>query len=193
MSLDRPPPQCALTKGGRELRRQLEAGDVPPAYRLEHRRQEERRARGCPGVEALCGWTDGELRRNSLRHRLTVWRHVRLHGCRACQVEIAMIVGVAHPAGEVQLPDQRRAAWPGHAPKRPLPPRFPSQAPLAWVSGALVVAVGLSFWLLSQHGVTDMARYRSESPPIERGRERPQPSSERATDDQAARTIIWGD
>jgi hypothetical protein len=174
-------------------RRQLEAGEVPPAYRLEHRRQEERRTRGCPDVEALCGWTDGELRRNSLRRWLTVWWHVRLHGCRACHGEITMIAAVAHPAGEAQPPDQRRATWHGHALKHTLSSLFPSQAPLAWVSGALAVAVGLSFWLLSQHGVTDMARYRSESPPIERGREPPQPSSERATDGQAVRTIIWGD
>jgi hypothetical protein len=150
-------------------RRQLEAGEVPPVYRLEHRRQGERRARGCPDVEALCGWVDGELRRNSLRRWLIVWRHVRLHDCLACQGEIAMIAAVAHPAGEVQPPDQRRAAWSGHALQRTLSSCFPSQVPLAWMSGALVVAVGLSFWLLSQHGVTDMARYRFESPPIERG------------------------
>lgn len=61
-------------------RRQIEAGEVPLAYRLEHRCQEERRDRGCPDVEALCGWVDGELRRNSLRRWLTVWQHVRLHG-----------------------------------------------------------------------------------------------------------------
>jgi hypothetical protein len=170
-------------------RRQLEAGEVPPAYRLEHRRQGERRARGCPNVEALCGWVDGELRRNSLRRWLNVWQHVWLHDCRACLGEIAMIAAVAHPAGEVQPSDQRRAAWPGHALKRILSSRFPPHVPLAWISGALVVAVGLSFWLLSQHGVTHMAGYRFESPPIERGIERPEPSSERATDGHAVRTI----
>jgi hypothetical protein len=174
-------------------RRQVEAGEVPPAYRLEHLRQEGRRDRGCPDVEALCGWVDGELRRNSVRRWLAVWRHVRLHGCRACQGEIAMIAAVARPAGEVRPPDQRRPTWPEHALKRTLSSLFPSQAPLAWVSGALAVAVGLSFWLLSQHGVRDMAGYRWESPPIETGLERPQPSSERATNGHAVRTVIWGD
>ena len=104
-----------------------------------------------------------------------------------------MIAAVAHPTGEVQPPDQRRAAWPGHALKRTLSSLFPSQVPLAWVSGALVVAVGLSFWLLSQHGVGNMAGYRWEFPPVEKARERPQPSSEDATDGHAVRTIIWGD
>ena len=88
-----------------------------------------------------------------------------------------MIAAVAHPAGEVQPPDQRWSAWPGHALKRPLSSLFSSQVPLAWVSGALVVAVGLSFWLLSQHGVRDMAGHRLESPSMEKGRERPQPSA----------------
>ena len=174
-------------------RRQFEAGEVPPAYRLENRCQEGRRDRGCPDVEALCGWVDGELRRNSLRRWLTVWQHVRLHGCRACQGQIAMIAAVVHPAGEVQPPDQRRLGWPGHALKPTRPSLFPPQAPLAWVSGTLVVAVGLSFWLLSQYSVRDMAGYQLEFPPTRGESERPQPSSEHTTDAQAVRTIIWGD
>lgn len=183
----------ALWEAMEARRRQLEAREVPPAYRLDHLRQEGRRDRGCPDVEALCGWVDGKLRRNSLRRWLTVWRHVRLEGCRACQGEIAMIAAVAHPAGEVQPPDQRWSPWPGHALKRTLSSLFPLQVPLAWVGGALVVMVGLSLWLLSQHGMKDMAGYRLEFPPTETARERPQPSSERAIDDQAVRTIIWGD
>ncbi|MGH8071067.1 MAG: hypothetical protein ACRERE_38710 [Candidatus Entotheonellia bacterium] len=174
-------------------RRQLEVGEVPPAYRLDHLRQEGRRDRGCPDVEALCGWVDGELRRNSLRRWLTVWRHVRLHGCRACQGEIAMIAAVAYPSGEVQPPDQRWSPWPWHALKRTLSSLFPSQVPLAWVSGALVVVVGLSLWLLSQHAMRNMDGYRVEFPSTKGESERPQPSSEHTTDGQAVRTIIWGD
>ena len=109
-----------------------------------------------------------------------------------------MIAAVAHPAGEVQPPDQRRLGWPGHTLKPTLSSLFPAQAPLAWVSGTLVVAVGLSFWLLSQHGVRDMADYQLEFPPMRGESERPQSSSEHVTDDhttddQAVRTIIWGD
>ena len=64
---------------------------------------------------------------------------------------------------------------------------------VAVVVGALVVAVGLSFWLFSQDDARDMAGYRWEFHTMENGRERPQPPSERATDGPAARTIIWGD
>ena len=186
-------PFDALWEAMEARRWQLEAGEVPPAYRLDHLRQEGRRDRGCPDVEALCGWVDGELLRNSLRRWLAVWRHMRLRGCRACQGEIVMIGAVAHRAGEVRPPHQRWSPWPAHALKRTPSSLFPSQAPMAWVSGALVVAVGLSLWLLSQHAARNMDGYRVKFPSTKGESERPQPSSERATDGQAARTIIWGD
>jgi hypothetical protein len=174
-------------------RRQLEAGAVPPAYHPEHLRQEQRQARGCPDVEALCGWVDGQLRRNSRRRWLAVWRHVRLQRCRACREETAMMVADAYLAGEMQPPHQRRSAWLGHARKRILSSLLPVHVPMAWVSGTLVVAVGLSLWLISQHGMRDMEGYRVTFPPMEERSERPQPSSEPTTNGQAGRPIIWGD
>jgi hypothetical protein len=97
-------PFDALWKVMEARRRQVEAGEVPPAYRSEQTRQARRRAAGCPDEEALCGWVDGQLRRNGLRRWLTVWRHVQVRRCRACQAEIAALVA-AMPS------NQRRLAW----------------------------------------------------------------------------------
>jgi hypothetical protein len=161
-----------------ETRRQpLEVGDVPSIYHPEHLRQSARRARGCPDTEALCGWVDGQLRRRNLRRWLTVWHHIRLHGCRECQKEVAMIATVVRPTGEARSSDQQWSRGREHAPKRRVSSSVPVKGPLAWVSGVSVVAVALSFWLLSQHV----------------GKERPQPPSEQALSSQAVGPIIWGD
>jgi hypothetical protein len=190
MNLDRSPPQCALTKERLELLRQLDDWFDTPMLVLAFAWL------ALLVVELVWGLTplletigtaiwavfllDFALRFALAPGKLAFLRQ-------------RWLTAVAHPAGEVQPSDQRWSAWPGHALKRPLSSLFSSQVPLAWVSGALVVAVGLSFWLLSQHGVRDMAAYRLEFPPMEKGRDRPQPASEHATDGQAVRTIIWGD
>jgi hypothetical protein len=158
-------------------RQQLEVGDVPPIYRPEHLRQSAQRARGCPDMEALCGWLDGQLRRRHLRRWLTIWRHVRLHGCRECQQEVAMIAAVVRPTREARSSDQQWSGGRERASKRSISSSVPVKGPLAWVSGVSVVAVGLSLWLFSQH----------------MGKEPPQQLSEQARSSQAAGPIIWGD
>jgi len=161
-----------------EARRQgLEVGEVPAVYHPEHLRQSARRARGCPGVEALCGLVDGQLRQINLRRWLSVWQHVRLHGCRECQKEVAMITAVVRPTGELRSADQQ---WPlrlEHVSKRSISSSMLAKGLLAWVGGVTVVAVGLSLWVLLQHG----------------GRDRPQPPSVQTTNGQAVRPLIWDD
>ena len=104
-----------------------------------------------------------------------------------------MMVADVYLAGEMQPSHQRRSAWLGHGRKRILSSLLPVHVPMAWVSGTLIVAVGLSLWLISQHGMRDIEGYRVTFPPMEERSERPQPFSEPTTNGQAARPIIWGD
>jgi hypothetical protein len=81
-------------------RRQLEAGEVPPACRLEQTRQDRRRAKGCPDDEALCGWVDGQLRRS---------QKPRSASCRSAPDPSSICAASAiAPFKHVQLPAQSR-------------------------------------------------------------------------------------
>jgi hypothetical protein len=177
-----------------ETRRQhIKAAAVQAAYPPEHLRREQRRARGCPDGEALCGWVDGQLRRTNWRRWFSVCRHVWLQSCPVCREEIAMLAEGAGLSDEVQRSHQRRSAWPRAALTRARASLLPGHLPLAWVGGTLLASVGFSIWLISQHGIRDIDGYHMVFPRIEEGRDRPQPSSEPTTDSHAARPIIWGD
>lgn len=176
-----------------ETRRQQIKAGAEPADPSEDLRREQRRARSCPDGEALCGWVDGQLRRTNWRRWLSVWRHVWLQSCPVCQEEIAMLAEGAGLSDRGQRSHQRRSAWLGAKLARARASLLPAPGPLAWVSGAAVVAVGLSIWLFSQQGMKDIDGYRMAFPRIEEARDRPQPSSKPTTDSHAARPIIWGD
>jgi hypothetical protein len=81
-------------------RRQVDAGELPPAFRFEHTQRADRQARGCPDEEALCGWVDGQLCRSNLRRWLRVWLHLRIRRCRNCLAETATLDRVVFPAAE---------------------------------------------------------------------------------------------
>jgi hypothetical protein len=167
-------------------RRQVEAGEVPPAYRFERTRQVRRRAKGCPDEEALCGWVDGQLRRNSLRRWFTVWQHVQIRRCRECQAEIVAIAATIRPA-------QPQLARPASVLKCFMAPSPLAKKPLAWASSALVVIVGLSLWSLGTHDVFQRVEDRSGPPLIEDMKTFPPVDSGQTFDDQTENTTIWGD
>jgi hypothetical protein len=167
-------------------RRQVEAGEVPSAYRFEQTRQAWRQARGCPDEEALCGWVDGQLRRHSLRRWLTVWRHVRIRRCGECQAEIAALAAAIRP-------DQPWRVCLGSTLKGSMPPLLFTKRPLAWASSVLVIAVVLSLSSIGIHDSFLGVRDRSTPlltddtgtlPPVDIGN---------TLNDQTENTTIWGD
>jgi hypothetical protein len=87
-------------------RRQVDAGELPPAIRFEHAHWAGRRAEGCPDDEVLCGWVDGQLRRSNLRRWLRVWVHMRIRRCRTCRAEIAALARAMPPAAEAEGHDR---------------------------------------------------------------------------------------
>jgi hypothetical protein len=167
-------------------RRQVEAGEVPPASRFEQTRQAWRRARGCPDEEALCGWADGQLRRHSLRRWLTVWRHVRIRRCRECQAEIAALAAAIRP-------DPPWRVWLGSTLKGSVPPLPLTKRPLAWASSALVIAVVLSLSSIGTHDFFLRVRDRSAPPLTEDTGTLPPVDIGNTLDDQTEDTPIWGD
>lgn len=176
----------ALWEAMEVRRRQVEAGEVPPAYRSERTRRVRRRAKGCADEEALCGWVDGQLRRNNLRRWFAVWQHVQVRRCRECQAEIVALAATMRPA-------QPRLAWPASALKRFMEPSLPAKKPLAWASSALVIVVGLSLWSLGTHDVFQRVEDRSGPPLIEEIKPFPPVDSGQTFDAQTENTTIWGD
>jgi hypothetical protein len=167
-------------------RRQVEAGEVPPACRSEQTRQDRRRAKGCPDDEALCGWVDGQLRRNNLRRWITVWQHVQIRRCRECQAEIVAI-SAAMPHAQLQ------PAWLRSVLERFMAPSLLAKTPLAWASSALVIVVGLSLWSLGTHDAFQRVEDRPGPPLIEDMKALPPVNSGRTLDVQTEPTTIWGD
>jgi hypothetical protein len=176
----------ALWEAMEARRRQVEAGEVPSAYRFEQTRQARRRARGCPVEETLCGWVDGQLRRNSLRRWLTVWRHVRIRRCRECQAEIAVLETVMRP-------DQLRLVWLGSTLKGFMAPLLLTKRPLAWASSALVIAVVLALSSIATHDSFLTGTDRSTPPLTDDMGTLPPVDIGNSLEDQAENTTIWGD
>jgi hypothetical protein len=87
-------------------RRQVDAGEVPPAFRCEHAHGADRRSEGCPDEEALCGWVDGQLCRSNLRRWLRVWLHIRIRCCRNCLADIEALAHAMPPAAKAESHDR---------------------------------------------------------------------------------------
>jgi hypothetical protein len=176
-------------------RRQVEAGEVPPASRFEPGRQMGRWARGCPDAETLCGWVDGQLRRKSPQRWLAVWQHVHIRRCRACQEEIGTLAHAIRPSREVTPHEPFRPAGLGLALRR-LRGAWQLKSPLAWASCGLLVVVTLSLWSLDNQRPLEIVGEPLEPALMEETRELTWVHSESATSsvaEQAENTTIWGD
>ena len=166
-------------------RQQVEAGAVPPAHGFDETRQARRQSRGCPDEETLCGWVDGELRRNSLRRWLMVWQHIQIRRCRDCQAEVAALDAV-RPAIRPRL------ARPGPIVGRVIGPWHRVKTPLAWGSSALVIMIGLSLWSFDVRGTLQMDRDRSEAPLAEDASAVRTGGDEHGFEAQTE-PVVWGD
>jgi hypothetical protein len=176
-------------------RRQVEAGEVPPASRFEPGRQMGRWARGCPDAETLCGWVDGQLRRKSPQRWLAVWQHVHIRRCQACQEEIGTLAHAIRPSREVTPHEPFRPAGLGLALRR-LRGAWQLKSPLAWASCGLLVVVTLSLWSLDNQKPLEIVGEPLEPALMEETRELTWVHSESATSsvtEQAENTTIWGD
>ena len=176
-------------------RRQVEAGEVPPASHFEPGRQMGGWARGCPDAETLCGWVDGQLRRKSPQRWLAVWQHVHIRRCRACQEEIGTLAQTIRPSSEVTPHEPFRPAGLGLTPRR-LRGAWQLKSPLAWASCGLVIVVALSLWSLGDQRPLGIIGAPFEPALVEETRELTRVHGESATSsatEQAENTTVWGD
>lgn len=164
-------------------RRQAEAGEVPTAHCFDGIRGVQRRGRGCPDGETLCGWADGELRRHSLRRWLMVWQHVQIRRCRDCQTEVAALAAAG---------PRPRLRWLSltSAMKRVIVSLRTAKTPLAWASSMLVIVVGLSLWSFGTHNTFQTGMERSGAPAIEG---MPPVLGDELGLESQSEPIIWGD
>ena len=138
-------------------RRQVDAGELTAAHRLEQIRQAQGQSEGCPDGEALGGWFEGKLRRMSMRRWFMVWRHVHIRRCRECQAEIAALAvgrSTVRPRMAALTPLWNGGRSPIHRAK----------TPLVWGSSVLVVMIGLSQWSFNIRHTLPVADDRSEAP-----------------------------
>jgi hypothetical protein len=138
-------------------RRQVGAGEVPPAHRLEEIRQAQRQSDGCPDGESLGGWVEGKLRRINTRRWMHVWRHVHLRRCRECRAEIAALAGGRPPVRPrlvTLVPLLHGVRLPSHRVKNRL----------VWGSSLLVVMIALFQWSSDVHDTLPMGNDRLEPP-----------------------------
>ena len=166
-------------------RRQMGAGEVPPAYRFEQIRQVWRQSVGCPDGEALGGWLEGGLWRVSLRRWLMVWQHIRIQRCRECQGDV-LALAVARPARRLGLtrlgPVLTRVKMPLHRVK----------TPLVWGSYILVVMIGLSLGPFDMSNTPRLGEDRAEAPVLEESIPQWTDTGEYSLDAQTE-PIIWTD
>jgi hypothetical protein len=141
-------------------RRQMGAGEVPPAYRFEQIRRAWRQSVGCPDGEALGGWLEGGLWRVSLRRWLMVWQHICIRRCRECHGDL-LALAVTTPArclGWTRLwLVLTRLTIPLHRVK----------TPMVWGSSILVVMIGLSLWSFDMSSIPCLSEDRAEAPVVE--------------------------
>jgi hypothetical protein len=138
-------------------RRQVAAGEPPPAYRRAVIRHAQRQSQGCPDGETLGGWVEGKLRRISMRRWLIVWRHVHIRRCRECQAEIAALA-VGRSAVRLRLAEFAPPPNVGR------PPFRRAKTPLVWGCSVLAVMIGLSQWSGDIHDTPPVASDRLEAP-----------------------------
>jgi hypothetical protein len=173
-------------------RREVAAGEMPLACRMEEIRQAQRQRRGCPDGESLGGWAEGKLQRISMRRWMSVWRHVHLRRCRECQAEIAALA-IGRPAVSLRLAEL------APPPNGGRPAFRRAKTPLLWGSSVIAVMIGLSQWSTDIHDTLPVGSGQLEAP--WRDDTHPEPagngeySGDAQTEPNIAQTepLIWDD